>query len=157
AEELLLVVVAGSPGQHRAHVEGLALDLGQHVPRTHALLRALVVRASRGVDVVVAGVPAVLRGVDPARGPAPEGGGTADVQGLLVGVVLRAAAAGDGVRASGEADLVAVRAIDLGLEREVGGEALGRARVDAAQRVLDHQRGPGRTAVFVLDAQRHRV
>ena len=60
AEELLLEVVRRSPGQHRREVERFAVDLRPHVFRPDALGRILVVRAAGRVDVVIAGIPAVL-------------------------------------------------------------------------------------------------
>ena len=65
-EELLLIVVAGSPREDGADVERLAQDLTHHVFRQHAFGRVLVVRASGGVDVMVAGVPAQPGRIDPA-------------------------------------------------------------------------------------------
>src|ERR1700738_4632630 len=66
AKKLLLVVVAGSPGQHRADIQFLAADLAHHVVRLHTFRGILVVRAPGGMYVMVARIPAVFRGVDPA-------------------------------------------------------------------------------------------
>src|SRR6266498_643254 len=66
AEEALLVVIAGPPGEHRAHVERLAFDLSPHVLGRHALGGVVVVRAARRVDVVVPRIPSELRGIDPS-------------------------------------------------------------------------------------------
>ena len=54
AEELLLVVVARTPGEHASHVEFLSQDLAHHVLGPDALGGVLVMRAAGGVDVVVA-------------------------------------------------------------------------------------------------------
>src|SRR4030095_5987199 len=57
-EELLLIVVAGPPGQNGADVERFTQDLTHHVFGQHAFRRILIVRAAGGVNVVVAGKPA---------------------------------------------------------------------------------------------------
>src|ERR1700676_4715828 len=66
AENLLLVVVAESPRQYCADIQFLAEDLAHHVLRLHTFRGILVVRAAGGMPVMVAGIPAVFRGVDPA-------------------------------------------------------------------------------------------
>ena len=66
AEELLLMVVARPPRQHRADVQRFAAHLPHHVVGSDTLRRVLVVRAPRRVHVVVAGVVAELRRIDPA-------------------------------------------------------------------------------------------
>src|SRR5262245_50920365 len=65
-EKLLLIVVAGSPGQYRADVERLAQDLAHHVFGQHAFRRVLIVRAPGRVDMVIAGKPTDARRVDPS-------------------------------------------------------------------------------------------
>ena len=92
-EELLLVVLARPPGQHAADVELLAQDLRHHVLGQHAFGRVLVVRAAGGVDVVIAGEPAVARrdrssaraGTSHSSGP-----GERDASGLRPGTRARA-------------------------------------------------------------------
>ena len=69
AEELLLVVVGRTPDQHGRDVERLARDLRPHVLGPHAFGRVLVVRAARRVNVMIARVPAVARGIDPPLQP----------------------------------------------------------------------------------------
>ena len=66
AEKLFLVVVTGSPGQNCADIQFLAQDLAHHVIRFDAFRGILVVRTAGGMHVMVAGIPAVFRGVDPA-------------------------------------------------------------------------------------------
>src|SRR5262250_1258868 len=66
SKELLLVVVARSPRQHAADAQFLALYLPRHIFGAHALCRVLVVRAARRVDVMVSGIPSILRGIDPS-------------------------------------------------------------------------------------------
>ncbi len=68
-EELTLVVVARPPVQHGADAERLAEDVPHHVLGPDAFGRALVVAAAGGVHVVVAGVPALRRRIDPPREP----------------------------------------------------------------------------------------
>ena len=82
AEELLLEVVRRPPGQHRREVERFAVDLRPHVFRPDALGRILVVRAAGRVDVVIAGIPAVLRRIDPAQQLKDQLGGAADREAL---------------------------------------------------------------------------
>src|ERR1700674_1535062 len=66
AEKLLLVVITGSPSQYCADIQFLAQDLAHHVIRLHSFRGILVVRAAGGMHVMVARIPAVFRGVDPA-------------------------------------------------------------------------------------------
>ena len=68
-EELLLEIPARAPAQHAADVQVLAQDVPHHVLRLDALGGLLVVRAAGRVDVVIAGVPAHLRRIDPALEP----------------------------------------------------------------------------------------
>ena len=58
AEELLLMVVARPPRQHRADVQRFAPHLPHHVVGSDTLRRVLVVRAASRVHMVVAGVVA---------------------------------------------------------------------------------------------------
>ena len=53
-EELALVIVARSPIQHGSDAQTFAENVPHHVFRLHALGRALVVAAARGVNVVIA-------------------------------------------------------------------------------------------------------
>ena len=53
-KELFLVVVTGSPCQHRADVERLAVDLTHHVLGQHAFGGVLIVRAACGMHVMIA-------------------------------------------------------------------------------------------------------
>ena len=57
---------ARPPRQHAADVQRLALDLPKHIRRIHALRRTSVVRATRGVNMMVAAIKAVRSGIDPA-------------------------------------------------------------------------------------------
>src|SRR6516225_10024214 len=65
-EEFLLVVVARAPRQHTAHVQSFALYLPRHVFRAHALSRVLIVRAASRMHMMIAGIPAILRGINPS-------------------------------------------------------------------------------------------
>src|SRR6266480_3625427 len=66
AEELFLIVVARTPGEHAAYVQLLALDLPSHVFGTNALRGVLIMRTASGVNMMIAGVPAVFRWVNPS-------------------------------------------------------------------------------------------
>ena len=66
-KELPLVAVARSPGEDAADVQPFPLHLAEHVLRKHAFGGAGVVGAAGGVDVMVAGVEAVLPRIDPAN------------------------------------------------------------------------------------------
>ena len=65
-EELLLVVVAGTPGEDRTEVQRLALNLTDHVVRQNAFGRILIMRAAGRVNVMVSRVPAERRRIDPS-------------------------------------------------------------------------------------------
>ena len=96
--------------------------------------------AAGGVDVVVAGDPAEPRGIDPAAdleipfGRARDRGVAAFHQGL--GAELEF----NGEPARGQPDDLAVGAVDLGMEREIGREPLRLGRVDPAAFVADQVR-----------------
>src|SRR5262249_26520880 len=136
-EVTLLVVPARAPAQAAADVEVLAQDVPHHVLGGDALGGALVVRAAGRVDVVVAGVPAARRRVDPA------------LQGEFLGVragrghgdfpgeheVFGAARPGHGVLAGLQGDGLAVAAVDLRVEAEVGGQPAALGRVNPAPAV----------------------
>src|SRR5215471_823322 len=66
AEELLLVVVPGSPGQHIANCQSLTTDMTNHGFWRHTFGRQLIVSATRRVQMSIAGIPAPLGRVDPA-------------------------------------------------------------------------------------------
>ena len=68
-EELLLIVVRRSPRQDGADVEAFAEDVADHVLREDAFGGRLVVQASGGVHVMIAGVPAHARQIDPPLEP----------------------------------------------------------------------------------------
>src|SRR5690349_19409398 len=68
-EERLLEIPSGSPGQDASDLQVLAEHVADHVPRVNAFGGALVVRAARGVNVMIAGVPTHLRRIDPAFEP----------------------------------------------------------------------------------------
>src|SRR5260370_41661449 len=66
AEKLLLIVVARSPSQHGSDVQLLSLNLTDHVLRPDTFGGILVMRTARSVHVMIAGIPAVLRRIDPS-------------------------------------------------------------------------------------------
>src|SRR5215213_8823392 len=57
-EELLLVIPARAPREHTADIEIFAKNMAKHVGRLHAARGRGIVRASGGVNVMVAGKPA---------------------------------------------------------------------------------------------------
>src|SRR6185437_7356367 len=65
-EVAFLVIPARTPAQAAADVEILAENVAHHVLRRDAFGRAFVMRAASRVDVVIAGVPALGGGMDPA-------------------------------------------------------------------------------------------
>ena len=135
AEELFLVVVRRPPGQHRCEVQRFADDLRPHVFRLHAFGRVLVVRAAGGVDVMIAGEPAVLRRIDPARQLEDQLHRAVDDEALASVADTRARGVTVTVKSPGGSSIgLAVVPIDLRLEEEVGGEALRDVRIDAIER-----------------------
>ncbi len=65
-EELLLMIEARTPRQHAADVQSFAFDLPEHVGRIDSLGGRRIVRATSGVDVMVAAEEAMRDRVDPA-------------------------------------------------------------------------------------------
>ena len=153
AEVLLLVIVGRSPCQYRGDVERLSRDLRPHVFRPHAFGRVLVVRASGGVDVVISGEVAVAGGIDPAGELDGQLLGTGHRDPPRLGDVFRAAGNRDAECAGRQADALAVRAVDLRLEEEVGRQTLGDVRIDAFLIVAHEETGRRRLPVLVLHAQ----
>src|SRR5438270_13050792 len=66
AKELLLIIEARSPRQVAPHFQIFAQAMTDHVGRQHAFARFRVMRAARGMNMVVAGPPTQPRGIDPA-------------------------------------------------------------------------------------------
>src|SRR4051794_3958892 len=64
-EERLLEIPAGPPGEDASNLEVFAQDVAHHVLRVDAFGWTFVVGAAGGVDVVIAGIPAQLRRIDP--------------------------------------------------------------------------------------------
>ena len=154
AEELFLVIEARTPGQVRADLQILADAMAEHVHRVDAFGGIHVVRATSGVDVMIARPPAELRRIDPAFH-------------LEVGFCERRRDGhrddfGDGFGATRELDGVvsfrqanrfSVRAINLRVKGKVGREPLGLRRIDAALRVANDERRHGGLAVLVHHAE----
>ncbi len=127
-----------------------------HVRGRDAFGGVLVVGATGGVDVVVAGKPLTLGGVDPALELEVRAlAGDAFLDGQLVGLdeVFRAAGDGDGILAGREEQGLAICAIDLVVEEEIGGQAAGWIRIDPTMGIADDESGGGGPAVHVLDAE----
>ena len=103
------------------------------------------------MNVVVAGIPALLREVDPPLELEPLVllGPASHHQFPAVWQVFRAAGPGDLVGAGWEQQVLPTAAVDLGMEEEVGGEPPTLRRVDAATRVADQEAGHRVTAVGV--------
>src|SRR5215813_1879780 len=156
-EVLFLIVVARPPGQNAADVERLAQNMPDHVLRHHALRGAFVMRAPGGMDVMIARIPAELRDINPSfefervrlrpiRG---------DLDGLPFDQIFGPAREFDLVLACREFDLLAVRAIDLRVEIEIGRQPFEAWRIDAFLRVANDERRRRGLAVFVQHAERH--
>src|SRR5262249_3162795 len=156
-EVALLVIPARAPAQTAADVEVLAQDVPHHVLGSDALGRALVVRAAGGMNVMVARPPALLRRMHPAL--------QLEALGMRLRLrhrdvpgedeVLRAAGVVDGVLARLQQNGFAVAAVDLGVEKEDGGEAATLRRVDAGPVVAEGEGPQGRLAVVIADTQFH--
>ena len=93
---------------------------------SHAFGRVLIVRAAGGMDVMVARIPAVLGRIDPAFERQRQLRRPVGVDGEFLGVrdVLGPAVVGDRVVALGQADALAIGAIDLRLEEKSGARRL---------------------------------
>ena len=65
-EELFLVVVIRSPGQHGGDIQILPANLPVHVARKHAFRGVLIVRATSRVNMVIARKPTEFGWIDPA-------------------------------------------------------------------------------------------
>ena len=68
-KELFLVIPTGAPRQHTAHVQVFAQNMPHHVFRCHTFSRRFVMRASRGVHMMVTRVPAKISQLDPSFEP----------------------------------------------------------------------------------------
>ena len=110
--------------------------------------------AAGGVDVVVPGDPALKGGIDPAPDlevPAVRSGLHLDLPAL--GDRFGSAGEFHGVAPLGQPEALAVGPVYLGLEEEVGGQALGLRREDVAQGVGHQQRRGGGSPELVPDSQ----
>ena len=153
-EVLLLMVVIGAPREDARDVQALSQNLADHVLGLDALGGVHVMRAAGGVNVMVAGVPAVLRGIDPAIETEGELARARGVGGEFRGALVILGASGilRGVVAGRELDGLAIGAIDLRLEEEIGREALGGKRVDTVEAIPDEERRRRRPPLLVFDA-----
>src|SRR5262245_32332118 len=64
-EELNLVIEARTPGEIAAYLQIFTKAVADHVLGVDALRRIRVMGTAGGVDVMIARVPAKLRGIDP--------------------------------------------------------------------------------------------
>ena len=84
SEKLFLIIEAGAPGEIRADLEVFALAMARHVGRVDAFGGVGVMRATGGVNMMIAGPPAHGGRIDPALdlegefGDAVSDGGVAD-------------------------------------------------------------------------------
>ena len=155
-EKLFLIIKARPPRKVAADLEILAHDVALHVRRVHTLGRVIVMRATGGVDVMIAAPPAELGGIDPAL----------HLEGLLLLAghldlaklpdALRPALEPHGVGALRQLHTFAIGAVHLRMKRKVRREAFGLRGVHAPGGITNLKRGDGRFAVFILHAQRHR-
>ncbi len=106
------------------------------------------------MNVVIAGIPAARGEIDPALEPELQcPAGAPDLEGNAARDVLGPAGGVDGVGAGGQADDVAVGAVDLGLKVEVRREPLSGRWIQPSLRIADRERRRRRLAAFVEDAQ----
>ena len=106
-EILLLRIPARPPRKDAADIQVLAQDVPHHVAWADAFGRAVVVGAAGGVDVVIAGEPTALEGMNPADEPhrlAMTLDAIWDGDGLLERQILGAAGHLDRVLAGGQRD-----------------------------------------------------
>src|SRR5829696_3929955 len=125
-------------GRKPGHFE----DVTHHVLWADAFGGALIVAASRGVDVMVAGVPAARGRIDPSLQLHVERRRASSVLQLdaaLLADVLRAAPAGHCVTAGRKPQRLAIGAIHLLLEEEVRRQPFGSRGINSSARVLYEQ------------------
>src|SRR5262249_44110131 len=130
-KELALELETRTPGQIAADVKPLALDVQEHVAGKDALGGVGVMGAAGGVNVMVAGVEAVVRGIDPAFELHLDLGRALvrdeDLARLLP--ILGASAKSHGELPRRQEHSAAVGAVDLLLKEEVRCQALGLRRI----------------------------
>ncbi len=156
-EELFLVVPARSPREHATDVEVFAENVPHHVFRLDALAGHVVVLAAGGVDVVVAGEPAVVGKLNPPLEPKRLFlvFVRADGDFAFLDAVFRTAGVGHLVFAGWQTHRLTAIAIDLVVKEHVGRQPAGPRRVNAAQRVADHKLPHSRRAVVVDNVESH--
>src|SRR5215831_1892906 len=155
-EELLLIVVIRPPREDRREVEMLAEDLPDHVLGFDTFGWVRVVRAYRGMNVVIARIPAVFRRIDPAVELEREFVGPVSLVGEFTRMrqVFGTARVLHGVVAGRQLDGLTVGTIDLRLEEEIGREPFGGVGIEAVQAVADLEGRRRWPAVFIFDTQR---
>jgi hypothetical protein len=104
---------------------------------------------------MVAGIPAHLSGIDPAFEAEGhlDGLSIENVEGLGAAEIFGSATVLDGVLTGREGDMLAVGAIDLGMEEEIAAEAFGLGGIDATPGVADEEAGGGGLVTVVEDAE----
>src|SRR3989442_6923446 len=128
--------------------------MAHHVLRKNALCRAVVMRAARGVNMMIAGIPAQLRRIYPSlqmKGKRLRLAGL-DFDLTDLNQVLRPSSEFDGEIARRQFDLLAVGSIDLRMKCKVGGKPFCRRRIKAALSVADYERGCGGLSSLIENA-----
>src|SRR5436309_13652653 len=137
-KEPLLKVVARPPGKDAADIQVLAQDMTHHIFREDSLRRLLIVEASGRMNMVISGIPASIRGVDPALQSECETLVLAfiDMDGLSFYQILGAPAVLDHVLSGRKPAGLAVRAVDLRMKGKIGSETLRLRRVNSTEFIL---------------------
>src|SRR5580692_6340470 len=152
AEKLLLIVVARSPGQYGSDVQLLTLNLTDHVLRSNAFGGILVMRTAGGVHVMVAGIPVVLRRIDPSqhreRHLVRARRAYCDL--FRLSLILWTHRTDYCICTLRQEQCFAAGPIDLGLEKEVRCETLRGIWIEAPQGIANREgRHRGRTILVV--------
>src|SRR5688572_10209893 len=157
SEELLLIVEAWAPGQVGADFQVLAENLANHINRMHAFGRVGVMSAAGGVDVMIARPPARLGRIDPAL--------KVDLHRLWALADGDLASCDHIFRPAGhlhveftgrQGHLLAVVAIDLRMEKEIGREPLGLRWINPSLLVANGQGGRRGLAILIENVECHR-
>ena len=154
-EEFLLVVIAGSPGQHTAHIQFFSLDLPGHVLGPHALCGILIVRAACCVHVVISGIPSILGGIDPSLHLELESVSIPlrHFHALGFWQIFRAERARHRVASFCQRYRIAVVPVNLWLKEEIGFKSLRWIGVNPPLGIPNRECGNRRKVVFVQNTQ----
>ncbi len=157
------MIEAGAPRQHAADIEPLAFDLPEHVGRIDAFGRRRVVRAPGRVDVMVAAVEAARRRIDPALElhgdfrvaglPIAPFGRRGNLHGARDRPVLGPTAVGHRELTGRQQHVLAVRSVDVLLEKQVGRQPFRLRREHVPLAIHELEPAGGRCPVVVQDAE----